>query len=120
MADLTFDKPGAVLTASGNSAYAPDLARSGYKPMLPDPNNLSVNVNVTAATGTTPSLTIEVQWSQDGTTFASAATPDVFTAITATGAVVKSFQAKGRYARLKYTITGTTPSFTATVTAYAA
>lgn len=109
-----------MLTVSGNSLYAPDLARSTYKQQSPDPNNLSVNVNVTAASGTTPSLTIEVVWSQDGTNFASAATPDVFTAITAAGAVVKSFPVKGRYARLKYTITGTTPSFTATITAYAA
>lgn len=109
-----------MLTVSGNSTNNPDLARSHYKPANPDTSNLSVLVNATAVSGTTPSLTVEVVWSHDGTTFASAATPDTFTAITATGAVVKQFPVKGRYARLKYTITGTTPSFTVTATGYAA
>jgi hypothetical protein len=116
---MNFDT-GVVLTVSGNSANAPEIAS------IPDalddvnPNNLSVLLNCTAASGTTPSLTVEVQWSHDGTNFASAATPDTFTAITVAGKVVKSFQVKGRFARLAYVITGTTPSFTLTASGYAA
>lgn len=118
MATYTFDTA-AVYTANGNSSSSPELSSPSHTLRHNDPNNLAVLLNVTAATGTSPSLTVEVQWSNDGTTFASAATPDTFTAITATGAVVKSFPVKGRFCRLKYTITGTTPSFTLTATGYA-
>lgn len=119
MATFTFEA-GKVLTASANSTYAPELANPAGHHVRPDRMNLSVLLSVTAATGTTPSLTVEVQWSNDGTTYASAATPDTFTAITAAGAVVKQFPIKGRFARLKYTVTGTTPSFTFDANAYAA
>lgn len=114
---VTFDA-GAVKTASGTSNGAPDMgAAITVRPAI---QNLSVLLDVTGVTGTSPSLTVEVQWSNDGTNFASAATPDTFTAITANGNVVKQFAAKGRFARLNYTVTGTTPSFTVTATGYAA
>lgn len=117
---VTFDTQTA-LQASGNSAGAPDIANpADYASHRVCPQNLSVLLNVTGATGTSPSLTVEVQWSNDGTNFASAATPDTFTAITTASAVVKQFPAKGRYARLKYTVTGTTPSFAFVATGYAA
>lgn len=118
MTILTFDTA-VVKTATGNSNPA-DLANPSHSARNPDPNNLSVILNVSAVSGTTPSLTAEVQWSNDNVTYASAATPDVFTAITANGVVVKSFQVKARFARLVYTITGTTPSFTMTNTGYTA
>lgn len=75
-------------------------------------DDLAVMLDVTAVTGTTPSLTVTVQWSNDGTTWFNADTPDTFTAITAAGKVTKLFTVKGLYARLNYAITGTTPSFT--------
>src|SRR5207248_617530 len=99
---------GATVTASGNGSLAPYI---GLQAGRVDPTVLSVQLNVTTVTGTTPNLTVEVQWSSDGVTFASAETADTFTAITAAKAVVKQFPAKGQYARLKYTVTGTTPSF---------
>lgn len=119
MSIYTFDTA-AVLTVNANSAGGPDLDVTGHSDRHPAPNNLSIILNVTAASGTTPSLTVEVQWSNDGTTFFSASTPDAFTAITAVGTALKPFQVKGRFARLKYTVTGTTPSFTLTATGYAA
>lgn len=73
---------------------------------------VSVLVNVTAVSGTSPSCTFTVEWSNDGTTWAQADTADTFTAITATGTKVKQFTVKGLYARLVWTISGTTPSFT--------
>jgi hypothetical protein len=116
---INFDTA-AVVTVSGNSAGAPELANIGHSDRDPAPFNLSVLINATAVSGTTPNLVAEVVWSHDGTNFFSAATPDTFTAITAVGGVVKQFPVKGRFARIKYTVTGTTPSFTLTVTGYAA
>jgi hypothetical protein len=75
--------------------------------------NLAVQVTVSAASGTTPTLDLAVEWSQDaGTTWAPADTPDTFTQITTTKNVVKSFVVKGNSYRLVWTIGGTTPSFT--------
>jgi hypothetical protein len=76
-------------------------------------------LQATAVSGTTPSLTAEVQWSNDGVTFVSATTADTFAALTAVGSALIVFTVKGRFARLKYTVTGTTPSFTLTNTGFA-
>jgi hypothetical protein len=73
---------------------------------------LAVVVNVTAVSGTSPSLTIGVQWSADGTVWADADPVDVFTAITAAGVKAKTFQRKGPMHRITWAITGTSPSFT--------
>jgi hypothetical protein len=107
VAALTLE--GATVTASGNGSIGAYIGNAGRQFL--DATVLDVQLNVTAVTGTTPSLTVEVQWSSDGVTYASAETPDVFAAITAAKAVVKQFAAKGEFARLKYTVTGTTPSF---------
>ena len=74
---------------------------------------LSVLLDVTAVSGTTPSMTVSVEWSTDGgTTFCVAETADAFTALTGTAQVCKQFRAKSNYYRLRWTISGTTPSFT--------
>jgi hypothetical protein len=52
-------------------------------------------------------------------TFVSATTADTFAALTAVGSALIVFTVKGRFARLKYTVTGTTPSFTLTNTGFA-
>lgn len=120
MTAYAFEYTGTVISASGNSTNVADCVNPAA---FPDgkftPQNLSILVRVTAVSGTTPSLTIEVVWSNDGTNFVSAATPDTFTAITAAGSVVKTFQVKARFARLKYTVTGTTPTETVDITALA-
>lgn len=107
------------VTVTGNSAPV-ELANIAHSERDPAPLNLSVLIQATAVSGTTPSLTAEVVWSHDGTNFFSSATPDTFTAITATGGVVKQFTVKGRFARVNWTVTGTTPSFTLNVSGYAA
>lgn len=100
---------GSTITASGNS---------NPLPVPIDPGSaLSVLITTASIGGTTPNYTFEVQWSNDNATFASAETPDTFTAITANGSVVKRFTTKGAFWRLKYTVTGTNP--TAVVTASA-
>lgn len=80
-------------------------------------SKLAVLVNVTAVSGTTPSMTVNVEWSDDNVVWYTADPVDAFTAVTATGAKVKAFDVKGLYARLNYVISGTTPSFTFTATA---
>ena len=97
------------LTASGASA--------AFK--LSEPSEfISVLVSTSAVSGTTPSVTFTVEWSNDGINFAQGDTADTFTAITTAVNHVKDFSVKGVYCRLVWTITGTTPSFTtlATVT----
>ena len=72
----------------------------------------SVLVAVTAVSGTSPSATFTVEWSNDGTAWAKADPEDAFTAITAAANRVKTFKIRGEYLRLAWAITGTTPSFT--------
>jgi hypothetical protein len=79
---------------------------------------LSLLLNVTAASGTTPTLDVEVQWSNDGTVWASADPVDSFTQITGVKAVVKTFPPRAAFYRLRWTIAGTTPSFTFTATEF--
>src|SRR5262249_33825008 len=101
----------AARTATGNSgALGFDFSGS----------NLELLVDVTAVSGTSPSMTISVEWSQDGgTTFAQADPADAMTAMTAAGTKVKEFSAKAPVCRVVWTITGTTPSFTFSVRATA-
>jgi hypothetical protein len=121
MALFTFEPAGTVVSANGNSSGVADLVNPAtFGSSAADaPQYLSVLIRVTAVSGTTPSLTVEVQWSNDGTNFVSATTADNFTAITAVGTALKQFNIKGRYARLKYTITGTTPTETVDITGLA-
>lgn len=77
---------------------------------------LSLVVDVTAVSGTTPNLALTLEWSLDGTTWATTdPTPDGFTAITATGTKIKRFPVLANFYRIVWTITGTTPSFTFSV-----
>lgn len=81
-------------------------------------NVLNILAAVTAVSGTSPSMTLSVQWSNDaGTTWFDADPADAFTAITATGNKVKQVTVKAPAFRVLYTITGTTPSFTFSLTA---
>lgn len=73
---------------------------------------IALLANVTAVSGTAPSMTLSIEWSNDGTTFAQGDPADAMTAITAASTKAKDFQAKGSQFRLVYTISGTTPSFT--------
>jgi hypothetical protein len=96
------------LTASGASAAFKLNEPAEY---------VSILVSTSSVSGTTPSVTFTVEWSNDGTNFAQADTPDTFTAITGAVNHVKDFSVKGVYLRLVWTITGTTPSFTTVATA---
>lgn len=103
----------AARTATGQSAALTPGAAAALSGGAPgQPSRIALVVNVTAVSGTTPSMTLTVQWSSDGTAWSDTETPEGFVAITATKNVVKEFTAKAAFYRLVWTISGTTPSFT--------
>lgn len=70
-------------------------------------------LDVTAASGTTPSLTVTIQDSPDGTTWT---TRDTFAVKVATGAEARPLPAGlSPFVRASWTITGTSPSVTFSV-----
>lgn len=79
-------------------------------------DSIAVFIEATAVSGTSPSMTVSVEWSFDGTSWFTADPVDTMTAITAAGKKVKRFDVKGTLFRLNYAITGTTPSFTFSAT----
>ena len=84
-----------------------------------DAGTVSLLINVSAVSGTTPTLDCTVEWSNDGTTWAVADTADSFAQITAAKTTTKAFTSKGLFLRVRGTIGGTTPSFTVGITATA-
>jgi hypothetical protein len=99
---------GSVVTATGQTSTV-DI--SGYE-------DLAVLVSVASVSGTTPSLTPYLQISPDGGTtwFGTASGPAGGSAMTANGQqyIGVSGNYLGGRARLAYTVSGTTPSFTLT------
>ena len=79
-------------------------------------------INVTAASGTSPSLTVNFQVCDGNTQSAPAnancVTHTAGTAITATGIQIIKVDHFTRWTTVSYTITGTTPSFNFTVNGY--
>jgi hypothetical protein len=80
---------------------------------------LHVMLDVTAVTGTSPTLDVEVQWSHDGTRWASVEpAADAFSQIVSARTVVRSFPVRAPLARLSWTVGGTSPSFTFGIRTY--
>lgn len=77
----------------------------------------NLEVVVTAASGTTPTLDIAIQTSKDGsgTGLGAWRTIASFAQLTAAGSERKSFAGLDRFVRATSTIGGTTPSFTYSV-----
>lgn len=75
-----------------------------------DINRVRAQLNVTAASGTTPNLAVFIESTLDGTNWDALGT---FTAKTAAGREVITINPwVGRRLRARWAITGTTPSFT--------
>jgi hypothetical protein len=88
--------------ANGNSSTLVAADRHKY---------LNVFVNVTAQSGTTPTMDLRIDWSLDGTNWYNVA--DSFTQIGAvTGSFFKQVQVKAPYYRLVWTLGGTSPNYT--------
>lgn len=77
-----------------------------------DFNGVLAYLNVTAISGTSPSMTVALQDSPDGVTWYNAAQ---FTAVTAVGTQRLVVANVGKYVRASVTLSGTTPSFTTNV-----
>lgn len=94
------------LTATGTTS-AMDVGGAG---------TLRAQVQVSAVSGTTPSLTVTVQTSHDaGATDAWRTAGAAFSAITSVANSPWQCFVVDRYVRLSYTVSGTTPSLTTTV-----
>lgn len=98
----------AAATVTGQSAFF-DVGNAEQLALLAD---------VTAVTGTSPSMTLSVEWSWDGATAFASDPADQFAAIAAAMKRVKEFDIKAPYYRVVWTITGTSPSFTFSLRAY--
>jgi hypothetical protein len=96
------------------SAARTTSSDSGIWDGFADSQNLRVALNVTAASGTTPNLAVVVEDTLDGTVFFPIAT---FAAKTAAGTEILNVTSPfANRLRARWTITGTTPSFTFSVT----
>lgn len=107
MANLGFDNAlvptGTVVTASGNG--------TAYE--LDDKDEYRGQVNVTAASGTSPSLTVTVQTSHDNGATDPWRAVASFPAVTAVGVTAwQVFAGLDRWVRASYAVSGTTPSLT--------
>lgn len=76
---------------------------------LGDKGTVRLTLDVTAATGTSPTLDVTMETSQDNATWTSLGT---FAQKTTTGSEFKIFSGCGRFVRAACTIGGTTPDFT--------
>lgn len=94
---------GVAITANGNSS-AVNQKKTGA-------DGVPVQVVVTAVSGTSPTLAVKVQESDDNSTYNDVV---VFPSITATGRYHRLVQSKKAYLRLNYVVGGTSPSFTVT------
>lgn len=100
------------ITANGQTAQ-----NLGIEELVGQNAQVSIEVEVTAVSGTSPSVQFSVLWSNDGINWA--AEPDnVGPAITAVGNVVATVPVRGALFALAYAVTGTTPSFTFSASAY--
>ena len=75
-----------------------------------DSTELIIYIDATAVSGTTPSMTMTYQSSPDGVTFWDNTVGTAMTASSRT--MIKVPTTTGKFGRLSYAITGTTPSFT--------
>jgi hypothetical protein len=91
-------------TATGNSGWL----------NAEDIQALSLTLDCTARSGTTPTLDVSVETAEDSSGTRSR-TVGSFTQVTATGTQRKSFGPLDRYYRVVWTIGGTTPSFTISI-----
>lgn len=102
---IAFEVAQPAITASGNSSTFSQDGAVG---------NLVVTFDATAVSGTSPSLTIQLQGSQDGVNWYNVGSPS--SAITAVSFTRLPFtNVLEPNLRLNYTVSGTSPSFSAIV-----
>lgn len=95
--------PAGTRTAAGTGATVEMAERS----------TLRLTLNVTAASGTSPTATVTIEHSRDGSTWTAHSS---FAAATAVGSQRKVFGGLDNLVRATWTMGGTTPSFTFSIT----
>lgn len=90
-------------------AAARATAGTGGVIVTGDRATLRLTLDVTAVSGTGPSLTVTIEHSSDGATWSAHSS---FAAVTAVGTARKVFSGLDRYVRTTWAISGITPSFT--------
>ncbi len=105
--------PGSVAVAS--AVYGATTLTSGL--LVPHgASKLGLFINVTAASGGSPTLDIDVEWSSDGgTTWFDNDPVDEISQLTAISTLAKQFTVLAPDYRLQLELAGTTPSFTVVV-----
>lgn len=103
-----------VVTASGVSGSSIDLGAAIKS------DDVVFDVNVSAVSGTTPTLAVEVIGADDAALTTNVVSMGRIDPVVASGMAAKSFYVDGtiltkkRFLGLRYTVGGTTPSFTIT------
>lgn len=87
------------------------------RPVLSTLDWMSINISISAVTGTNPAAEFRLQWSYDNVIWAEANPRDVIGTATAPVSVIQRFPVKAPYWRLAVTVTGTNPVFTCTANA---
>lgn len=100
-----------------SNAQITQTTTDAQRNILTETDWMSVNVNITAVTGTSPAATFRIQWSYDGTFWAEAQPQDILGTATVPVNVIERFQIKAPYWRLAVVVTGTNPVFTCTANA---
>lgn len=111
---MAYDPPREVVAAAARTTTGTSAAIN----LVSFASRLNLFADVTVASGTTPTLDLTVEWSHDGTTWFTGDPADAFTQITAAASRVKQITLKAPTYRLRWTIAGTTPSFTFAVLEY--
>lgn len=109
------------LVIAARSIVAAGTTQSASFGVDPGIDWVAIQLQCTANGGTSPNVTVTVQWSMDGTVWADAdaTAADTFTPLTASGQTfVKRFNIKAPLLRLKEVTTGTSPTLSYTATAY--
>jgi len=109
-----------VASAARTTTGQTGALQPGGKIISVNREHLNLLVDVTANDGTTPTLDLSVEWSMDGgSTWAVGDTADAFTQIgDTTTTVVEQFQLKAPHYRIKWTLGGTSPSYTFSIREY--
>lgn len=105
---MSFVPPSTVVQSAARTV----TGQSGPVASGPIGKSVSLFIDCTAVGGVGPTLDLSLEWSNDGNSWAAAEPADTFTQITAAKKVVKTFARKAAMYRLRWTLGGTTPSFT--------
>jgi hypothetical protein len=115
--DLVAARAGSFMRGGNVAAQSAVIAATGQTSgvEVAGHGTMRLDLVISAATGTTPSDTITIQTSYDNGVTDAWRTVAAFPAQTAAGTVRQVFAGLDRWVRASHVITGTTPSFTYTL-----